>query len=270
MENKCLSCGEPLKGKYCSSCGERVVEPNDFSIKRALGDFFQALTFVDNKFLRSFWLLFRKPGFLSSEYVLGRRVPYMRPIGMFFIANIFYFLFAALNDFNPSLSAQVYYSPYKDFAKTRVDNKLEKVDLDYKVYETVYNNKSEYYAKTIIFVNVPILALFMYALLFWQRKYYVEHLTFTIHLYAGLLFLFTFVPIIYKVITGLLSASLPDLVPQLLIISLVVAYILTSVRNFYKNSWFKTTLITIYTFSFWFVSLAVFKFILLLLTLATT
>ena len=194
----------------------------------------------------------------------------MRPIGMFFIANIFYFLLPALNDFNPNLSAQLHYSPYQEFAQSLVNKKIEKNGLDLKTYQNVYDNKSEYYAKTIIFVNVPILALFMYMLLFKKRPYYVEHLVYTIHLYAGFMFLFAFIPLIYNGITMLLNVSIAEMIPQLLIITIVLAFIYASAKNFYQKNWFKSILITAYTFVFWFVSLAIFKFILFMLTLATT
>lgn len=56
--------------------------------------FFNDITHFDGKFFSTLYLLLTKPGFLSSEYKMGRRVAYLNPVRMYiFTSFIFFFIF---------------------------------------------------------------------------------------------------------------------------------------------------------------------------------
>src|SRR5687768_8601619 len=88
VPHTCKSCGHEFTGLYCNICGEKVLEPRDRTLKTFLSQIQLALTFTDNKFLKSLKLMITRPGFLSREFVEGRRVPYARPIQVFFVLNL--------------------------------------------------------------------------------------------------------------------------------------------------------------------------------------
>jgi len=94
-EKICLNCGAALYGRYCHVCGQENVEPRE-STGHLFRHFFEDLTHFDGKFFSTLKLLITKPGFLSAEYIKGRRASYLNPIRMYlFISFIFFFaLFA--------------------------------------------------------------------------------------------------------------------------------------------------------------------------------
>src|SRR4051812_37895474 len=88
----CASCGHILNGKFCSQCGEKVLRKEDKSILHFFEEFFHMLTHADSKFLKSLKYLITKPGFLTREYLAGRRKLYASPLSLFFIGNLIYLL----------------------------------------------------------------------------------------------------------------------------------------------------------------------------------
>lgn len=63
--------------------------------------FFSDITHFDGKFFSTVKDLFRKPGFLSREYMMGRRMSYLDPIRMYIFTSAFFFIiFFSMFDVN--------------------------------------------------------------------------------------------------------------------------------------------------------------------------
>jgi hypothetical protein len=91
-----LNCGTHVIGHFCHNCGQENIEPKE-SVWHLVSHFFQDITHFDGKFFTSLKDLIIKPGFLSSEYVIGRRVRYLNPIRMYlFTSAIFFLIFFSL------------------------------------------------------------------------------------------------------------------------------------------------------------------------------
>jgi hypothetical protein len=83
-------------GLYCHNCGQENIEPKE-SVWHLVTHFFQDITHFDGKFFTSMKLLILKPGFLSREYMLGRRASYLNPVRMYlFTSAIFFLIFFSL------------------------------------------------------------------------------------------------------------------------------------------------------------------------------
>lgn len=99
----CPNCGADLLGNYCSKCGQ-----HDQDIRRPffklLGEVFSSLLELDGRAYRTIYYLFTKPGFLSSEYVSGRRMSYTPPLRLFLVISISFFLMISV--FNSIRSMQ--------------------------------------------------------------------------------------------------------------------------------------------------------------------
>jgi hypothetical protein len=80
-----------VKGKYCAVCGQENIEPYE-SVWHLITHFFQDITHFDGKFFSSLKYLIFKPGFLSREYVLGRRASYLNPVRMYVFTSAIFFL----------------------------------------------------------------------------------------------------------------------------------------------------------------------------------
>ena len=87
----CPSCGTRTLGEFCSHCGEKEVSDEDYSVRSYLAEIVAAITLLESKLLRSVWLVVSNPGYLSSEYLRGRRVRYMKPLQLFIVLNVVYY-----------------------------------------------------------------------------------------------------------------------------------------------------------------------------------
>jgi Protein of unknown function (DUF3667) len=90
-EKNCLNCNALVQGRFCHICGQENVEPKE-SFWHLVSHFFQDITHFDGKFFSSLKLLIFKPGFLSREYMVGRRASYLNPIRMYVFASAIFFL----------------------------------------------------------------------------------------------------------------------------------------------------------------------------------
>lgn len=92
-DKTCLNCKAIVHSKYCSECGQLNSEPK-ISLKELLHDFLYDLTHFDGKFFATSKLLIFKPGFLSTEFMSGRRASYLHPVRLYiFTSAIFFYLF---------------------------------------------------------------------------------------------------------------------------------------------------------------------------------
>lgn len=90
-EKDCLNCGTIVQGRYCHVCGQENVVPKE-TFWHMVTHFFYDITHFDSSFFRTVWLLIVRPGFLSKEYMLGRRARYLHPIRMYVFTSAFFFL----------------------------------------------------------------------------------------------------------------------------------------------------------------------------------
>jgi ribosomal protein L40E len=89
-EKICLNCRAQLYDRYCHKCGQENIEPKQ-SLWHLIVHFFNDVTHFDGKFFSTLKLLLFKPGFLSEEWVAGRRVSYLDPVRMYiFISTVFF------------------------------------------------------------------------------------------------------------------------------------------------------------------------------------
>ncbi len=91
IKNDCLNCGTLVIGKYCHNCGQENKDPKE-SLWQLLSHFFSDITHFDGKIFSSIKDLVLKPGFLSNEYLLGKRASYLNPIRMYLFTSFIFFL----------------------------------------------------------------------------------------------------------------------------------------------------------------------------------
>jgi hypothetical protein len=93
QEKDCLNCGTIVQGRYCHKCGQENVVPKE-SFWHMVTHFVYDITHFDSNFFTTLKDLIFKPGFLSREYMSGKRASYLHPIKMYvFTSAIFFLLF---------------------------------------------------------------------------------------------------------------------------------------------------------------------------------
>lgn len=90
-EKNCLNCDAELAGRFCHNCGQENIEPKE-TVLHLVSHFFQDITHFDSKFFSSLKSLMTKPGFLSTQYMIGRRASYINPIRMYVFTSAIFFL----------------------------------------------------------------------------------------------------------------------------------------------------------------------------------
>jgi hypothetical protein len=87
----CLNCNTEVQGRYCQNCGQENIETKE-TVWHLVTHFFQDITHFDGKFFSTLKYLFTRPGFLSKEYMIGRRASYVNPVRMYVFTSAFFFL----------------------------------------------------------------------------------------------------------------------------------------------------------------------------------
>ncbi|OSZ82503.1 hypothetical protein CAP35_04325 [Chitinophagaceae bacterium IBVUCB1] len=99
-ETNCLNCDAQVDGRYCKQCGQENIEPKQ-TFWGLITHFFNDVTHFDSKFWGTLKPLLLKPGYLTEEYVKGRRMKYIDPVRMYlFVSFAFFLLYLTLSGSN--------------------------------------------------------------------------------------------------------------------------------------------------------------------------
>jgi hypothetical protein len=85
--DRCANCDARIGGNFCASCGQETtlaLPPAGRFIREAAGRYVA----FDGRFWRSLHALLFRPGFLTNEYLAGRRQRYVRPARLFVALSI--------------------------------------------------------------------------------------------------------------------------------------------------------------------------------------
>lgn len=243
-ETNCLNCGATVDRKYCPECGQENVEIRD-TFFHMVGHFIADYLHYDSKFLKSLRLLFTRPGFLTQQYLEGKRVRFIHPLRLFFFVTIIMVLLASL-----------YYKKYEHQIKddhittttttdsTSVDQKYSEVDISKledsegkkamigmgKGFDNITHN-----LKYISFFLLPVYAL-AFSILYSRRNYYyVDHLVHTIHLQS---FAYIVLSLLLLIPLYFAPSSREWFVRVLVVITII--YMALSLKYLHRQSWPKT------------------------------
>ena len=87
----CLNCGFLVEHNFCPVCGQENM-PSRVAFGALMRDAWDDLVRIDAKLLKTLVPLLFKPGFLTQEYVAGRRVRYLSPFKMYLVISALFFL----------------------------------------------------------------------------------------------------------------------------------------------------------------------------------
>ena len=91
---RCLDCGALLDGKYCIACGQRAQVRN-LSMPSLAHDAIQDLTDFDSRGWVTLRALLLRPGFLTNEFIHGRRTRYLPPFRLYLVLSLVFFVVLA-------------------------------------------------------------------------------------------------------------------------------------------------------------------------------
>ncbi len=253
-------------GFYCNICGEKVLLPSDRSFKAFLNSIFLALTLADSRFVKGLWLMISRPGFLSKEFAEGRKVKYIKPISVFFLLNLVYFLFPVIQLFNASLRTQIN-SFQGRFAAQAAAAKMSKLGFtDITSFSILYDQKTAGLAKMLVIVFVVVASLPLNLIYRSKNRYFTDHVGLSMELVClNLLInalLLTLVVNIFR-----LGAYVDETVLTIIFVSTNLYFLIRSGRIFYDERGIALVLKSILMIGFLKVALEVYRAILFYVTL---
>jgi Protein of unknown function (DUF3667) len=313
----CEDCGTELHGHYCSKCGQVAVDYRR-SFRHVIADVAESFLNWDSKFVTTIGLLLIRPGWLTNQFVSGRRTRYLHPLRLYLLVSIVFFLCARLIPTNtepsdkaaltPEARARVEeamkkapnlpdhvraevnkaleeaetspptdpgaakssgtptaaepqtgqsptktpgkkrghsrlqfgdengpHGPFETWMQQRAKNKLGGDGTNVQLFvETLRSNIS-----TMMLFCIPLFAFVLKILYIRQRRYYIEHLVYALHIHS--FFYFAVVLTAFSALAA--NRWAPVLETPLIWFSsiAIVVQVFLSIRQVYRQGWFVTT-----------------------------
>ena len=127
----CLNCNAYLETDdlFCPRCGQKRIEKEDLSFRHLIGDSFFDYFHFDSKFFRTILPLIFKPGWLTLEFMKGKRKSYVEPFKLFLVISLIFFIILPFSGEKSSEQEQ----PVKEKAVGTAIGKLKANQLKYSI-----------------------------------------------------------------------------------------------------------------------------------------
>jgi hypothetical protein len=253
--NSCLSCGILLQGRFCSNCGEKRIDAKkDFAINKFTEQVIDGFTHFDTKIINTFRALFLKPGLLTFNYIKGIRVKFMKPVQLFIVASVLFYLFMPDSaSFYAGYDQLQYGYEQKGFSpdnpvKYNINRAIvQKAKSKLPAHATVDEIKAkanDLYArgiektaarsKTFLFIILPFWAFFAWLLFYRKQSFYVPHVIFAAHVFSFFMLLDMLFLVFYFDIIGIkVVHNSTHLLPFFI---WFIVYVILAVKRVYEQT----------------------------------
>ena len=280
--DSCLNCGtrlDPEIHNFCPHCGQ-LNNVRKETVGHLLRDLVEEFLHLDSKVMRSLVPLITKPGQIAREYIAGQRVRYFHPVRMFLTLTVILFIVmgSGSSHQNEHESEDEFTLSVGTNAENRDSSDIDTLSdvsfsrsalrrlmteggitdpnalMDSIRLERSFRNRLVFglYLKTldrnrmsfsdflmskahwILFTMMPVFAVAL--LMFYGRRQFtmVDHLVHAFYLHSGVFLILT--------VSGLISLLIyPDF--DIILVVLLPAYYLISLRTVYEQSWLRTILV---------------------------
>jgi hypothetical protein len=234
----CPNCGDPSPRDYCAACGQRNFDLH-VSFRKIVGEFFGELASVDSRIARTIVPFLFRPGELTRAYLAGQRKRFSSPIRLFLVASFLAFVVAPLRS-STSAENQRQMTPEQRTELAQTAEKLrhrglfgrmmakqvERLSTEDPRAFNARLQQSFFSAMTkVAFALLPAFALLLKLFYLRSRRFYAEHLVFSIHLHSFAFFV--------TAIGALIGIGMVQLVLTLAI----VVYTVSALRRVYGQGW---------------------------------
>lgn len=245
----CKTCGNRFTGKYCNQCGEKVYTAHDKSILHIADETLHFVTHFEGSFLTTLKTIFTRPGKLAYEYCNGSRKKYFKPISFFLLCIVLYLLFPKFDGLNMKFNSFI--SPQNNFtwlATPVARQKIKSTSITQEKLNEKYNKQSAKVSKIFLLALIPLTALVLFILFYTKHKYYFDHFIMaTEYVSIMVIIVFLLLPLVVVVSSWIYPPSAlyftdENVVPVLVVHFLLLAFLATAFRRFYRQTWFQTIL----------------------------
>lgn len=246
----CPNCETTLQGSFCHQCGQKQITHHDFALGHFLAHAVHDITHFDSKIFRSLIPLFFRPGVLTQEYLAGRRSRYLKPVTLFVLLNLFFFLVGYRMGLLNWNMRGVVAGWHGALAQKLVAEKQTALALAEEELAAQFNQVLAVHQRNMFFFIIPLFAAALKLFYLSSRRFYVEHLIYSIHFHSFLLFFLIAGLLAFIFLLGLLDWALGTGLavffgrdPGILfpIAGGVLWYMLFALKRIYRQSWLLTT-----------------------------
>ena len=230
----CPSCGSARAGAYCTRCGERFLEPEDFEFRHFLRrHLFHEIFELDGRLMRSLRVLFVEPGRLAADYVAGRRRPFVSPLRLYLVVFIVHAFIVAssagqaislpqrakLIDPTGLLTRLIAARPTIDWSNPNLEERLTERERWFGEFGTL-----------LIFFGVALVQKLVF---YRQKRRYLEHATLALTVSAFFLTLIAAAELVARVFGPTGFGTLANESQEWLALTALPLYWVLAVRRFY-------------------------------------
>ena len=257
----CRNCYHSLTGEYCGHCGQREGR-SDRRFLDLAGELTGDLLDFDSRLWRTLLFLLFRPGFLTAEFIAGRRARYLPPLRLYLVISFITFLVLSLfipdtirlsddkaatggeavvvtidtdsadgeesvvdpNDLNLQIGLAEEDSPQwlKDLEQRLESNTGRLLKDPADFVATVVE-----YLPQVMFLLLPVFALLVQLVYLLSPFHYLQHLVFALHYHS-----FAYLFYLFTAVLEVSGVKIEDL----LMIGLLV-YLPLAFRRCYGSSW---------------------------------
>ena len=248
-QHHCANCGARLAGPWCSQCGQHSHDSGR-RLRDLLHDAWHSFTHLDGRFGSTLQLLFWQPGALTREYFANRRARQVPPFRLYLVCSLVFFALTSAEKWYADHHAvpapgPVVFDVKKDGAdpcefdlgtgkvpvwvKTACDNVVK--DQGKTLGNTFLGN-----APKMMFLFLPLLAALM-QLAYWRpRRWYVEHVVFSLHTHALLFTGFSLFMLLGLAATDWSALELPTTIAKVALFLWLAVYPYRAMRVYYGQT----------------------------------
>ncbi|OIQ16209.1 MAG: hypothetical protein BM557_10075 [Flavobacterium sp. MedPE-SWcel] len=156
QDHKCLNCGTPLGGKYCSGCGQKS-DTHRLTLKHFLThELLHGVWHLEKGIILTVKAALMRPGYAALDYIAGKRVKYY---------NVFYLMLLVLAAIIFTINHS---SGTESFDKELIEDPDEIAEK--------FITAIKYYIKPLLFTLVPLLAINSFILYRKLKLNFLEHI----------------------------------------------------------------------------------------------
>jgi tetratricopeptide (TPR) repeat protein len=244
----CPNCGAEAPREYCPRCGQsqEIETPTVWEWVR---DFVDQVLALDVRLPRTLRALATKPGYLTAEWLAGRRARYVSPSRLYLFCSFLFFAGAiAVPEIDPGanstvreLAGEVAMRAMEGLAEGLSAAEIEDPRAGYgqgpetaAFLSTIFGRELQAAASAVFFLMMPVFALLLTGLYRKHESSYIDHLVFSVHVHS---LAFLWLAVTWVVTSGLpVSGTWVDVVFFLLLVYLV-GYVVVALRRVYGHSY---------------------------------
>jgi hypothetical protein len=189
----CPTCATTVTTAFCAACGEEPVPPRDLTLRGLAAKLVHAVTSIDAKTARSARVLLASPGALTLAWSRGVRKPYITPFALFVVANVIFFGLQAITGgavLSSPLDSHLHHQDWSELAQSLVSKRLASTRMSLDQYAPAFDRAVMANAKSLIVLMSLAFALILPLVFLRERRAFMVHVVFSLHLYTFLLLLF--------------------------------------------------------------------------------